>query len=270
VTAPLEGLTIAVAEGRQLEDLAEMLAREGATVHRCPLVSILDAPDPVPVMAWIDDLIAGKFSHVVLLTGEGLRRLLGFAERAGLREEMIAALAKTRTLTRGPKPARALKEIGLNPTLVAAAPTSDGVIETLRGESLRGATVGVQLYAPDHQEVVDFLAQQGVTACPILPYVYTPASDGERVAELITLLAAGQVQVLVITSSPQVDRLFEVAAERNLTESLMQGLARACVAAVGPIAAGTFENRGVRVHLFPERGWVMKNLVLQIVRWRSG
>ena len=68
------------------------------------MVSILDAPDDAPLLAWLDRLQAGEFAWVILLTGEGLRRLLGCADRHGRREAVIAALAKTRTLIRGPKP----------------------------------------------------------------------------------------------------------------------------------------------------------------------
>ena len=55
--------------GRQLEELAQMLEKEGATIVRCPLVGILDAPDAASVVAWLQELIAGRFSHVILLTG---------------------------------------------------------------------------------------------------------------------------------------------------------------------------------------------------------
>ena len=49
MTLPLDGRRIALAEGRQLEELAALLAKEGATPLRVPLISILDAPDPAPV-----------------------------------------------------------------------------------------------------------------------------------------------------------------------------------------------------------------------------
>src|SRR5436305_1126652 len=161
MTRPLEGRTVALAEGRQLEELAQMLEREGARCLRCPMVSILDAPDPVPVVAWLRELVADRFGYVVLLTGEGLRRLLGFAERAGLRDQAVAALGRTRTVTRGPKPVRALKEIGLAPTRVADVPTTEGVIAALRQESLRGQTVGVQLYAESNPPLEQFLQEVG-------------------------------------------------------------------------------------------------------------
>ena len=261
---PLSGYTVALAEGRQLEELAQMLEKEGATALRCPMVSILDAPDPGPVVAWLRKLIAGQFDYLVLMTGEALRRLLGFADRAGLREPLLAALAKTRTVTRGPKPVQALKLVGLAPSSIADAPTTDGVIATLGRESLRGRTVGVTLYGEPNPRLVNFLEQAGAVVHTVLPYVYAPAADMERVAGLIEHMARGEINFLLFTSSPQVDRLYEVAAERGLHASLQQGLERTQVAAVGPVVAQNLKERGARVAICPEQGFVMKNLVQQI------
>jgi uroporphyrinogen-III synthase len=263
---PLQNRTIALAECRQLEELARMLEKEGATTLRCPLVSILDAPDAAPVLAWLRELIAGRFGHVVLLTGEGLRRLLACAEREGLRGAAIAALARTRTITRGPKPVAALRTVGLTPSLVAQTPTTEGVIASLRSEALQGQTVGVQLYSDANPPLLQFLNEAGAAVRTVQPYIYAPDADAERVADLIHKLAAGSVDVLVFTSSPQVERLFEVADKRNLQELLMQGLQRTRVAAVGPVLADHLAGRGVRVDICPEQGFVMKNLVALIKR----
>ena len=82
-----------------------------------------------------------------------------------------------------------------------------------------------------------------------------------RVAQLFEQMAAGKVDAIVFTSSPQVDRLFEIAEERKQAELLMQGLAKTLVAAVGPIVAENLQKRGVAVQICPEQGWQMKNLV---------
>lgn len=261
---PLAGKTLALAEGRQLEDLSRMLEKEGAVVLRCPMVSILDAPDEAPVLAWLRDLCADRFSHVVLLTGEGLRRLLGFAERAGRRDAVIAALGRTRLITRGPKPGQALKELGLAPFRVAQAPTTDGVVATLRALPLAGETIGVQLYVEENAPLSAYLASAGATMAAVLPYVYAPAADSERLIELIEGMRLGRVDALVFTSSPQVDRLFEVAGERGLVAPLQEGLKKTRVAAVGPIVAETLRRRGAPVDICPEQGFVMKNLVNQL------
>ena len=144
--------------------------------------------------------------------------------------------------------------------------TTAGVIAALRAEPLAGRTVGATLYGVDNPALVQFLEGAGATVRTVLPYVYAPAADTERVADLIRRLAAGTVDVLIFTSSPQVDRLFEVAAEGGLETTLQQGFQKTCVAAVGPVVAENLRLRGVRVDVCPEQGFVMKNLVNHIKR----
>lgn len=263
---PLTGKTVALPETRQLEDLAELLEREGATAWRCPMVSIVDNPDAAPVVAWLEELAGLRFDYLVLMTGEALRRLLGFADRARLREHVIAALQKTRKVTRGPKPVRALREIGLQPDLVADSPTTAGVMATLQPEPLQGKTVGLTLYGEPNPELVSFLENAGARVSTVLPYVYAPAADTARVVEVIERMGRGEIDFIAFTSSPQVDRLWEVAQEQGLETDLKQALARTKVAAVGPVVADALRERGVRVDICPDRGFVMKNLVQLIVR----
>ena len=263
----MAGRKIALAEGRQLEELAELLRREDAIPCPYPMLAILDAPDPEPVLAWIKDVIAGRFPLNLFLTGEGIRRLLGFADRAGLREAFVAALHQHRIIVRGPKPVRELKNLGIAPAKIASPPTTDGVIQALQGESLAGVTVGVQLYAPTNPPLITYLTSAGATPQTILPYVYAPASDAGRVTELIDILAAGSVDAILFTSSPQLDRLFEVAEEMGKTASLIEGLARVTVAAVGPVIADSLRARQIRIDVCPPQGFVMKNLVQQLKRY---
>ena len=94
----LAGKRVMVPETRELEVLAKMLERHGAAVLRCPLVAIIDAPDPAPVEAWLRRFIATPPDDLILLTGEGLSRLLGVAGRAGIEAEFRAALAGVRRI----------------------------------------------------------------------------------------------------------------------------------------------------------------------------
>ena len=48
------------------------------------MIAIRDAPDPAPVEAWLRRFADGTCDDLVLMTGEGLRRLLGFARRIDL------------------------------------------------------------------------------------------------------------------------------------------------------------------------------------------
>jgi uroporphyrinogen-III synthase len=136
----LAGKTIAVPETRELDVLAQLFEQRGARVIRCPLVAILDAPDPKLIEAWLRRFVAGTCDDLVLFTGEGLRRLLRFAERIELQNAFIEPLGRVRKITRGPKPVRSLREIGLAADLQAGEPTTEGIIATLSALNLTGRT----------------------------------------------------------------------------------------------------------------------------------
>ena len=263
---PLTGRTIALPETRELDLFAQMLETRGAATLRCPLVSILDAPDAAPVEAWLRQFNAGGCDDLILLTGEGLRRLLGFAERAAMKDAFIAQLGAVRTLTRGPKPAKALRDVGLRNSLSAEAPTTDGVIAALSKLDLHGRRIGVQLYGSEpNLKLIDFIKQAGATPLPVAPYVYADESDDARVIDFIRALAAGGVDVLAFTSAAQVKRLWDVAATAELAEALDEGLRKTRVAAVGPIVADSLRERGVTVAMMPAESFFMKPLVNEIV-----
>ena len=160
--------------------------------------------------------------------------------------------------------------MGLTPGRVAEGPTTEGVIATLRSENLHGLPVGLTLYGEPNPPLEDFLKQAGASVRTVLPYVYAPAAKADRVADLIGQMADGRVHVLLFTSSPQVDRLYEVADKKGLTDTLRGGLERVKVAAVGPVVAETLRTKGSRVDVCPEQGFVMKNLVQQLKRELEG
>jgi uroporphyrinogen-III synthase len=252
----LAGRTVAIPETRELDLFARMLEERGATTLRCPLVAIIDAPEAAPVEAWLGRFNAGGMDDLVLMTGEGLRRLMGFARRAGIAEAFVARLARVRKITRGPKPVRALRELGLRSDVPAEQPTTDGVI------------VGVQLY-PDNPNarLVKFVAGAGAAVDAVSPYIYASAADDRRVEELIECLADGSVDVIAFTSAPQVRRLAAVAEAGGRSARLKDGLARCRVAAVGPVVAAELERLGARVALMPEDNFFLKPLANGIARF---
>ncbi|MDE2251395.1 MAG: uroporphyrinogen-III synthase, partial [Gammaproteobacteria bacterium] len=228
----LQDRLIALPEMRELDLFASLLERRGARVLRAPLVAIRDAPDPQPVLGWLRDFCSGDWQELVLLTGEGLRRLLACLERhePGLRPAFLAALRRTRKITRGPKPERALHALGLAADLQAGTPTTAGVIATLATLALRGHTVGVQLYGSDPNEPLQqYLRDAGALVRCVAPYVYADAAADSAVRELLARLAGGEVDAIAFTSKAQVARLFEVAD----AAAVLAALAATQVAAVG-------------------------------------
>src|ERR1700738_1461703 len=212
---PLAGRVIAIPETREVEIFAAMLERRGATVVRCPMVAIRDAPDPAPVLQWSRKFAQGACDDLILLTGEGLRRILSCIERnePALKDAFVQALGPARKITRGPKPARALRELGLKPDIAAEVPTTDGVINSLRAHDLKGRRIGLQLYGTEpNRPLGDFLEQAAHPALIVAPYISAEPAGDQAVLSLLKRLGAGEIDAVAFTSTPQVERLFSIAS----------------------------------------------------------
>lgn len=139
MTEELSGRRIVVPETRELDQLVRLLEERGAEAIPCPMIAIRDAPDAEPIAAWLRRFADGRCDDLVLMTGEGLRRLLGFARRTDLESAFLDALRTTRKITRGPKPVRALRAVGLDADIPADKPTTEGIIAAMRRLDLSGA-----------------------------------------------------------------------------------------------------------------------------------
>src|SRR5689334_18952043 len=169
----LNGYRVLILETREEAQFSRLLSEQGADVLQCPMFAINDAPDPAPIEAWIRRSIEKPFDDLVLMTGEGLRRLMKVVRRIGVETEFIAALGKSRKFARGPKPGKALREIGLEPQMTTEKPTSEGIVEMLSRLDLKGRRIGLQLYPDkDHGALIGAIAAQGASVDTVLPYVY--------------------------------------------------------------------------------------------------
>ena len=184
------------------------------------------------------------FDDLILLTGEGLRRVLSCIDKhePALRAPFVAGLASVRKITRGPKPARALRELGLQPDIAAAVPTTEGVIASLVSEHIGGRRIAVQLYGEERNDrLIDYLTAQGASVTTVAPYRYADKADDERVRDLLTRMASGEVDAIAFTSTPQVTRLFAVGP----VDLVRRALASCMVAAIGPVVADALAQHGV-------------------------
>ncbi len=259
---------VAVPESRERETLSLLLRNRGMQVVEVPLVAILDAPDPQPVIAWIKRFIVNPPFLLVLLTGEGLRRLLAVADRAGLRQPFVEKLSQVQTLCRGPKPEKALQELGLKPSFRTSVATSVGVLAETQTLDLVGKKVALQLYGEEpNPGLVNGLLGRGAILDTVAPYVYASQADEAKVVAFIKVLAAGQIDVLAFTSQSQIKRLLAVANTQGLQSELAAGLRSTVLAAVGPVVKAELEQTGYPVSIMPERLFFMKPLVAAIVRY---
>ena len=259
----LNGYRILILETREEAQFSKLLAEQGAEVVQCPMFTIHDAPDPAPVEAWIRRAIDKPLDDLVLMTGEGLRRIMKLARARGIDADFVAALAKARTFTRGPKPGKALREVGLEPQQTTEKPTTEGVIEMLGKLDLRGRRLGLQLYPDkDHSALTGALAAQGAAVDTVLPYVYDSKAADTNIIAAVDDMAAGRIDALALTNLGQVRRLIEAAKAHGSETKLRAGLERTLIASVGPAVSGELAAHGLRTDVSPaEEAYFMRPLI---------
>ncbi len=263
MTDKLNGYRILILETREEAQFSRLLAEQGAHVLQCPMFAIHDAPDPAPVEAWIRRGIEKPFDDLVLLTGEGLRRLMRLATHIGIEKDFVGALGKARKFARGPKPGRALREIALEPQMTTEKPTSEGVAEMLSRIDLGGHRVGLQLYPDkDHSALIGAITRQGGEVDAVLPYAYDTKAADTNIVNAIDELAKGAVDAIALTNLGQIRRLIETARAHGWEDRLREGLARTPIASVGPAVSDELKAHGLRADIFPANGaYFMKPLI---------
>lgn len=259
----LNGYRILILETREEAQFSKLLAEQGADVVQCPMFTIHDAPDPAPVEAWIRRAIDRPFDDLVLMTGEGLRRIMKLARTRGLDQALVAALAKSRKFTRGPKPGKALREISLEAQQTTEKPTTEGVIEMLGKLDLKGRRLGLQLYPDkDHSTLTGALSAQGAEVDTVLPYVYNSKAADANIVAAIDDMAEGRIDSIALTNLGQVRRLIEAAKAHGSEAKLRAGLERTLIASVGPAVSGELAAHGLRTDIAPaEDAYFMRPLI---------
>jgi uroporphyrinogen-III synthase len=253
----LNGYRILILETREEAQFSRLLTEQGAVVVQCPMFTIHDAPDPAPVEAWIRRFIERPCD------GEGLRRLMKVARRIGVDQDFVTALGKARKFARGPKPGRALREIGLEPQMTTEKPTSGGIAEMLARVDLRGHRVGLQLYPDkDHSVLIRAISTQGAEVDTVAPYVYDAQAADANIVTAIDEMVEGRIDAIALTNLGQVRRLVEVARARGCEARLREGLARTPIASVGPVVSDELKSHGLRTDISPANdAYFMKPLI---------
>ena len=259
----LNGYRILILETREEAQFSRLLTDQGADVVQCPMFTIHDAPDAAPIEAWIKRFIEKPCDDLVLMTGEGLRRLMKVARRTGVEQDFVTALGKARKFARGPKPGRALREIGLEPQMTTEKPTSEGIAEMLSRIDLKGHRVGLQLYPDkDHSVLIGAIKAQGAEIDTVLPYVYDAQAADANIVTAIDEMVQGRIDAIALTNLGQVRRLVEVARAHGCEARLRDGLARTPIASVGPVVSDELKSQGLRTDISPANdAFFMKPLI---------
>jgi uroporphyrinogen-III synthase len=112
--------------------------------------------------------------------------------------------------------------------------------------------IAVQEYGRPNLEMNRALERLGAQVTPVAIYRWELPDDREPLREAVRRLVARTVDVVIFTSSIQLDHLFEIARELDLETQVREVLRQdVAIASVGPVMTATLEAYGLPVDIIP-------------------
>jgi uroporphyrinogen-III synthase len=249
----LNGKRVALLEARMSDELAAMVERFGGRAYSVPAVREAPLQQPEETGAFVETLCEDGFAVVVLMTGVGVTALLREAERLGRLDAALAALRKTTTVCRGPKPVAVLRRNDVPVGFTAAEPhTTAELLQAVESLDVSGKAVAFVHYGERNETAADGLRARGASVTEICLYEWRLPEDVGSLERLVGEIIDGRVDAIAITSQIQCRHLFQIAETLGRSGALTEALnAKVVVAAVGPVCASALRSFGVIPHVQP-------------------
>ena len=266
------GLRVLVLESRRARELGLIVTSYGGEPLVAPSMREVPIESNAEAVRFIDDLIAGDFDVVILLTGVGSRVLLDLVQRVqGTRKRLIEALKETVVICRGPKPLAVMREIDVPVFLTAPEPNTwrellASLDERKSELSLDGLSVAVQEYGASNPDLLTGLEARGARVTPVPVYQWALPEDVEPLRNAARAIAAGELDVVLLTTGTQIVHLMKIAAELRLTDDVLAGLRKMVVASIGPTTSEELRQRRIPVDLeasHPKMGFLVREAAEQ-------
>jgi uroporphyrinogen-III synthase len=248
-----DGLRVASFESRMAKEMENLIRRYGGEPLIAPALREIPLEDNSAALRFGARLLTDRVDILILLTGVGTKTLFDILQTRHALSDIIAALKHTVLVARGPKPAAALKSLGLSPTLTVPEPnTWHDLIATLDAyRPAKGLRVAVQEYGVSNRELLDALKERGaqVTAVPV--YRWALPEDTRPLAKVIEAIVAGTTHVMLITNAAQIDHVMQLVERGGTTTRFKDACARMMVASIGPTASERLREYDLPVDLEP-------------------
>jgi uroporphyrinogen-III synthase len=274
------GLRVLSFESRRAKEIALLITNNGGVPMVAPSTrEVPEGPNDAEQQL-IRDVLAQQFDSLIFMTGVGARAFITAAESICTRQEFLKALAKTKIVVRGPKPSAVMREFNVPVTLAVPEPNTwreivqalDANLDTL---PLRNRRIAVQEHGEPSPELYSALRERGAEVFPVHVYRWALPEDVGPLQAAIRALVAGQVDVVMFTSSVQFVHAAQVAEELGVHSQFLSALKNAIVASIGPTTSETLRNHGFKVDFepsHPKMGFLVKEAAEkseELVRQRS-
>jgi len=247
------GLTVAAFESRMAPEMTGMIERYGGRPMVTPAMREVPLEDNREALQFGERLLADQVDVLIIMTGVGLEILVNVLKTRHALDAITFALGHITLIARGPKPAAALKELGLKPTFTVPEPnTWRELLQTLDANCpVLGLRVALLEYGATNPELLEELRERGATLSRVPVYRWALPEDLDHLREALGNIVAGQVDVLLITNAAQVDHVMQLLTKDDRVDQFRQALTRMVVASVGPTAGERLRHYGWPVDLEP-------------------
>jgi len=253
-------------ESRRATEVATLISTFDGRPISAPALREVPLESNTEALEFAAALLGGEFDIVIFLTGVGTRALVSVVARAHPREKLLAALARTHVVARGPKPIAALRELQVPIWVAAPEPnTWREVLAAIDAKAherpLRGARVAVQEYGVSNAELLDELRARGADVTRVPVYRWALPEDVGPLRDAVTAISRDEVDVALFTTSVQVVHLWQIAGEMRLEADVRRGFARAVIASIGPTTSEELRRHGLPVDLeasHPRMGFLVR------------
>jgi uroporphyrinogen-III synthase len=187
---------------------------------------------------------------VIFLTGVGARLLNQIIETRFPAGAFIQALRGLAVVVRGSKPATVMREWGVPVAVMVPEPnTWREVLAATEGRPEK--QIAVQEYGRPASELIDGLRARGASVTTVPVYQWDLPEDTGPLLQAARRMAAGEFDVILFTTSVQVQHLMKIAAEDGLGGAVLRALPRMVVGSVGPSTTETLREFGIAPDLEP-------------------
>ena len=264
----LNGKTIALAGQRKSEELSKLVENLGGQALIRPAQGTVFLDD-TNVEKEIHALIDGNYEWLIFTTGLGTDKLYQTAANMGLGEQFLQALTNAKIAARGYKTVNVLKKLGLTPDVRDDDGSTAGLVRELRGHSLKGCRVALQLHGDPAPLLIDSLEEQQAEYREILPYKHIPPKP-EVMEQLVREILAGKIDAVNFTSTPQARFLMSYAKEHGLEKELLEAFSTNVMAvSVGKVTAQALREVGITRMVVPEEER-MGSAIIALVNYYKG
>jgi uroporphyrinogen-III synthase len=245
-----DGLRVLALESRRASEIETLIRLQGGVPVVAPSMREVPLAQNAAALVFAERLFHGEFDMLILLTGVGTRLLNQVIETRWPAGAFAEALRGITIVARGPKPMAVMREWGVPVAVMVPEPnTWREILAATAGRAER--RVAVQEYGHPSEELIGGLRARGAVVTSVPVYQWALPEDLGPLQDAARKLAAGEIDVLLVTSSAQVEHLLKVAAELHLEDAVRKACGRVVIASIGPTTSETLEELGFRADFEP-------------------